>query len=149
MTIFKKIIDKKIPVDLVFEDDLCLAFRDINPQAPTHLLLIPKKEIRSLAEADPNDHALIGHLMLKAAEVARTEGLVENGYRVVINSGADGGQTVDHLHLHIPIIQFLLAGLSSPAKISIILIFINLTRSTIPKNDISITLIMTLFYILI
>jgi len=101
MTIFKKIIDKEIPTDLVYEDDLCLAFRDINPQAPTHILLIPKKEIASLACAGPDNHTLIGHLMLKAAEVARNEGLVENGYRVVTNIGAHGGQSVDHLHFHI------------------------------------------------
>ena len=101
MTIFKKIIDREIPVDIVFEDDLCLAFRDISPQAPCHILLIPKKEIASLAEADASDHTLLGHLLLKAAEVALREGLVENGYRVVINTGDDGGQSVDHLHLHI------------------------------------------------
>ena len=101
MTIFKKIIDKEIPAEIVYEDDFCLAFRDINPQSPTHVLLIPKKQITSLADADPSDHTLMGHLLLKAAEVAQNEGLVENGYRVVINTGDDGGQTVDHLHLHI------------------------------------------------
>jgi len=101
MTIFKKIIDKEIPADVVYEDEHCLAFRDIDPQAPTHILLVPKKEIRSLAEAQPDDHALIGHLLLKAAEVARSEGLVENGYRIVTNVGAYGGQSVDHLHFHI------------------------------------------------
>ena len=101
MTIFKKIIDKEIPAQMVYEDDLCLAFRDINPQAPTHILLIPKKAISSLASALPEDHTLMGHLLMKAAEVAENEGLVENGYRVVINTGAFGGQTVDHLHLHI------------------------------------------------
>jgi histidine triad (HIT) family protein len=101
MTIFKKIIDKEIPAEIIFEDDFCLAFRDISPQAPTHVLLIPKKEIKSLAEADAADHTLMGHLLLKAAEVALQEGLVENGYRVVINTGDYGGQSVDHLHLHI------------------------------------------------
>ena len=101
MTIFKKIIDKEISADIVFEDDLCLAFRDANPQAPTHVLLIPKKEISSLMAADPSDHALLGHLLIKAAKVAQNEGLEENGYRVVINTGDDGGQSVDHLHLHI------------------------------------------------
>jgi len=101
MTIFRKIIDKEIPAEIIYEDDLCLAFRDVNPQAPTHVLLIPKKQIASLATADPLDHTLMGHLLLKAAEVAQKEGLVENGYRVVINTGNDGGQSVDHLHLHI------------------------------------------------
>jgi histidine triad (HIT) family protein len=101
MTIFKKIIHREIPAEIVLEDDLCLAFRDISPQAPSHILLVPKKEIASLATADASDHSLMGHLLLKAAEVARHEGLVENGYRVVINTGDDGGQSVDHLHLHI------------------------------------------------
>ena len=101
MTIFRKIIEKEIPAEIVYEDELCLAFRDISPQAPTHVLLIPKKEIASLAMVDPSDHALMGHLLVKAAEVAKNEGLVENGYRVVINTGSDGGQSVDHLHLHI------------------------------------------------
>ena len=90
--IFQKIIEKEISAEIVFEDDFCLAFRDISPQAPTHVLLIPKKTITSLAAADPSDHTLMGHLLLKAAEVAQQEGLVENGYRVVINTGVDGGQ---------------------------------------------------------
>ena len=101
MTIFRKIIEKEIPAEIVYEDELCLAFRDISPQAPTHVLLIPKQEIASLAMVDPSDHTLMGHLLVKAAEVAKNEGLVENGYRVVINTGSDGGQSVDHLHLHI------------------------------------------------
>jgi len=101
MTIFKRIVDKEIPAQIIYEDELCLAFRDINPQAPTHFLLIPKREITSLASTEPSDHELLGHLLLKAAEVARQEGLVENGYRIVINTGDDGGQTVDHLHLHV------------------------------------------------
>jgi histidine triad (HIT) family protein len=99
-TIFKRIIDGELPADIVYQDELCLAFRDITPQAPTHVLVIPKKELPSLADATPEDHALLGHLLLKAGEVARNLGLT-GGYRVVINSGADGGQTVDHLHLHI------------------------------------------------
>lgn len=101
MSIFKKIIDKEIPAKIIFEDEFCLAFRDINPQAPTHVLLIPKKEITSLTTAEPSDHTLMGHLLLKAAAVAEQEGLVESGYRVVINTGLHGGQSVDHLHLHI------------------------------------------------
>lgn len=101
MTVFRKIIDREIPADIVYEDEYCLAFRDINPQAPTHILLIPKQEISSLAGITGDDHTLMGHLLLKAAEVARSEGLEENGYRVVINTGSDGGQEVYHLHLHV------------------------------------------------
>ncbi|MDB9312356.1 histidine triad nucleotide-binding protein [Spirulina sp. CS-785/01] len=99
-TIFGKIIRKEISADIVYEDDLCLAFNDISPQAPTHILIIPKKAIPRLSEATPDDHALLGHLLIKAKEVAQQAGL-SNGYRVVINNGQDGGQTVDHLHLHI------------------------------------------------
>ncbi|MBE9142995.1 histidine triad nucleotide-binding protein [Planktothrix mougeotii] len=99
-TIFSKIIRREIPADIVYEDDLCLAFRDIAPQAPVHILVIPKKPIPKLADAISEDHALMGHLLLKVKQVAEEAGL-ENGYRVVINTGVDGGQTVDHLHLHI------------------------------------------------
>ncbi|MFM6189377.1 histidine triad nucleotide-binding protein [Planktothrix sp.] len=99
-TIFRKIIRREIPADIVYEDDLCLAFRDIAPQAPVHILVIPKKPIPKLADATSEDHALMGHLLLKVKQVAEEAGL-ENGYRVVINTGEDGGQTVDHLHLHI------------------------------------------------
>lgn len=101
MTVFKKIIDRRIPAKIVYEDDLCLAFRDVNPQAPIHILLVPKQEIPSLAAATPEDHRLLGHLLVKAAEIARSEGLEARGYRVVVNAGPDGGQSVDHLHLHI------------------------------------------------
>lgn len=99
-TIFSKIIRREIPADIVYEDDLCLAFKDIAPQAPVHILVIPKKPIPKLADATPQDHALMGHLLLKVKQVAEEAGL-ESGYRVVINTGDDGGQTVDHLHLHI------------------------------------------------
>ncbi|MBD2481842.1 histidine triad nucleotide-binding protein [Planktothrix sp. FACHB-1365] len=99
-TIFSKIIRREIPADIVYEDDMCLAFRDIAPQAPVHILVIPKKPIPKLADATSEDHALMGHLLLKVKQVAEEAGL-ENGYRVVINTGVDGGQTVDHLHLHI------------------------------------------------
>ncbi len=99
-TIFSKIIRKEIPADIVYEDELCLAFKDINPQAPVHLLVIPKKAIAKLADVESSDHALMGHLLLTVKRVAAQVGLA-NGYRVVINTGADGGQTVDHLHLHI------------------------------------------------
>jgi histidine triad (HIT) family protein len=99
-TIFKRIIDKEIPAKIVYEDDLCLAFHDVNPQAPTHVLVIPRQEITSLAESQPEDSAVLGHLLATVRVVAAQLGL-ERGYRVVINSGRDGGQTVDHLHLHI------------------------------------------------
>lgn len=99
-TIFSKIIRREIPADIVYEDDLALAFKDINPQAPVHILVIPKKPLPKLADAESNDHALMGHLLLTVKRVAEQAGL-SNGYRVVINNGADGGQTVDHLHLHI------------------------------------------------
>ncbi len=99
-TIFGKIIRKEIPADIVYEDNLALAFRDVNPQAPTHILVIPKQAIAKLSDAKPADHALMGHLLLTAKRVAEQVGLT-NGYRVVINTGDDGGQTVNHLHLHI------------------------------------------------
>lgn len=99
-TIFKRIIDKEIPANIVYEDDQCLAFRDVNPQAPTHVLIIPKVEIPSLADASDSDAALLGHLLVTAKNLAAQFGLT-NGYRVVINSGPDGGQSVDHLHLHL------------------------------------------------
>jgi len=101
MTIFKQIIDREIPADIVYEDDLCLAFRDINPQARVHIVLIPKKEICSLAEVMPEDQSLLGHLVLKAGEIAQQEGIGETGFRLVVNTRDDGGQTVDHLHFHI------------------------------------------------
>ena len=99
-TLFSKIIRKEIPADIVYEDDLALAFRDIHPQAPVHILVIPKKPIPKLADANSGDIALMGHLLLTVKLVAEQLGLT-NGYRVVINTGNDGGQTVDHLHLHI------------------------------------------------
>ncbi|MGB0639350.1 MAG: histidine triad nucleotide-binding protein [Myxococcota bacterium] len=101
MTIFQKIIDGEIPADKVFEDERVLAFRDIHPQAPVHVLVIPKKPIVSLADADEEDRDLMGHMLLVAAEVARAEGLEKAGYRVVTNIGSDGGQSVGHIHLHV------------------------------------------------
>jgi histidine triad (HIT) family protein len=100
-TLFEKIASRDIPADIVYEDDLVLALRDINPQAPTHILIVPKKPIPRVAEATTEDQALIGHLLLKAAAVARSEGLAESGYRLVINNGSDGGESVPHLHVHI------------------------------------------------
>jgi len=100
VTLFEKIIAREIPADIVYEDDLVLGFKDINPQAPTHVLVIPKKPIPRIAEADPEDHQVLGHLLLKARELAAELNL-ENGYRLVINNGPDGGESVPHLHLHI------------------------------------------------
>ena len=99
-TIFSKIIRREIPADIVYEDNLAIAFKDINPQAPVHIILIPKEPIAQLADAESKDHALMGHLLLTAKRVAQQAGL-SNGYRVVINNGSEGGQTVYHLHLHI------------------------------------------------
>lgn len=99
-TIFSKIIRREIPANIVYEDDLALAFKDVNPQAPVHILVIPKKPLAKLSDAESGDHALLGHLLLTAKRVAEQAGL-DNGYRVVINNGDDGGQTVYHLHLHI------------------------------------------------
>lgn len=100
MTIFKKIIDRELPAEIVYEDDRCLAFKDINPAAPTHVLVIPKREIPSLAAVVDSDEALVGHLVLVCTKLAVELGL-DNGYRVVCNCGSDGGQTVDHLHFHL------------------------------------------------
>lgn len=99
-TLFSKIIRREIPADIVYEDDLCLAFRDIAPEAPTHILVIPKKAIPMLSEAKEEDKALLGHLLFAVSKIAQQEKL-ENGYRVVINTGVDGGQTVFHLHMHL------------------------------------------------
>lgn len=99
-TIFKRIIDGEIPAKRLYEDDLCLAFHDVNPQAPVHVLVIPKKEIRSIAELAAEDQALAGHMLLVIGKIARDLNL-DNGYRVVANIGADGGQSVDHLHFHL------------------------------------------------
>jgi histidine triad (HIT) family protein len=99
-TIFKKIIDGEIPADIVYQDDQCLAFRDISPQAPTHILVIPKREIPSLNELTDADAQLAGHLLLVARRVAHDVKLT-GGYRVIINCGPDAGQSVDHLHLHV------------------------------------------------
>jgi histidine triad (HIT) family protein len=100
-TIFKRIIDREIPADIVHEDDKCLAFRDVNPQAPTHVLVIPKKEIASIDALSDNDAALAGHLMLVIRNLARKLGVDKSGYRVTVNCGPDGGQSVDHLHFHL------------------------------------------------
>ncbi len=100
MTIFTKIIAREIPADIVFEDDVCLAFRDIAPKAPTHILVIPKKPIVSLAELTEEDQAIMGRCVVAASIIARQEGL-SGGYRLVVNCGSDGGQEVPHLHFHL------------------------------------------------
>jgi histidine triad (HIT) family protein len=99
-TIFKKIIDREIPADVLYEDDRCLAFRDVSPQAPTHVLVIPKKEIASLNDLTPADEALVGHIYTVIRQLANELSLTD-GYRVVVNCGRDGGQSVDHLHFHV------------------------------------------------
>jgi histidine triad (HIT) family protein len=99
-TIFQRIIDREIPAQIVHEDDQSLAFRDINPQAPTHILIVPKKPVAGLSSTEDADAALLGYLLTVARKIAEKEGLSQ-GYRVVINNGPDGGQTVDHLHLHL------------------------------------------------
>ena len=98
--VFCRIVEGSIPAKRVYEDDLCLCFADLNPQAPTHLLIIPKEHIASQAHAEEGHAPLLGHMMAKAAEIARGAGL-DRGYRVVVNTGPDGGQTVEHLHLHL------------------------------------------------
>ena len=99
-TIFSKIIDREIPADIVYEDEMCLAFRDVNPQAPVHILLIPKKPIAMVIDATEKDQSLLGHLCLAANKIARQEG-IEDAFRLVVNNGEGVGQSVFHLHLHI------------------------------------------------
>jgi len=101
MTLFEKIIAREIPADIVFEDDQCLAFRDISPQAPVHILIIPKKPIARIGAAQADDQSLLGHLLLIAADIARRENIAPTGYRLVINNGPHGGETVPHLHIHL------------------------------------------------
>ena len=99
--LFCKIVNGEIPSSKVYEDDVCVAFNDISPQAPTHLLVIPREHFDSLDKAAKNHRETLGHLLLTAAEIAREKGFAEDGYRVVINTNADGGQTVFHLHVHL------------------------------------------------
>jgi len=99
--LFCKIVARQIPSTIVFEDDDCVAFRDVGPQAPVHVLVVPREHIASLDGAAPGHQALLGALLLAVRRVARAEGLAEGGYRTVINTGADGGQTVHHLHVHL------------------------------------------------
>ncbi|HTL68312.1 MAG TPA: histidine triad nucleotide-binding protein [Lacunisphaera sp.] len=100
-TIFQKIIDREIPAKFAHEDELCVAIHDVNPQAPVHVLVIPKNPLPRVGEAGPADQALLGHLLLTAAAVAKKLGVAETGYRIVINNGRDGGESVPHLHVHL------------------------------------------------
>ncbi len=100
-TIFAKIVDREIPAEIVYEDELALCFRDAQPQAPIHLLLIPKKPIPRIAEAVAEDSSVLGHLLTRIPLIAQELGIIESGFRVVINNGPDGGETVPHLHIHL------------------------------------------------
>lgn len=100
-TLFEKICDREIPAEIVYEDDQCVAFRDISPQAPIHILIIPRKPIARVALASAEDQALLGHLLMVASRVARSEGVADAGFRLVINNGPDGGEAVPHLHVHL------------------------------------------------
>ena len=100
-TIFSKIIKREIPADIVYEDDLVLAFRDIAPQAPVHILIIPKREIATANDVTPEDEAALGRLLIAAAQIARDEGIAADGYRLIVNCNEHGGQEVFHLHMHL------------------------------------------------
>ena len=101
MTLFEKIIAREIPAGIVYEDDVCIAIRDIAPASPVHILVIPKKPIERVGSAASSDCDLLGHLLLTAAKIARDEGIEESGYRLVINNGRDAGEAVPHLHVHL------------------------------------------------
>jgi len=100
-TIFSKIVRREIPADIVYQDDQVTAFRDINPQAPTHILIVPNKSIPTVNDVTPEDEGILGHMFVVAAQVAKQEGIAENGYRLLINCGKDGNQEVFHLHMHL------------------------------------------------
>jgi histidine triad (HIT) family protein len=100
-TLFQKICDREIPGTIVHEDELCVCFKDINPGAPVHLVLVPRKPVPRIAAAEIDDQMLLGHLLLTAPKIAREQGFAESGFRLVINNGKDGGETVPHLHMHI------------------------------------------------
>ena len=100
-SIFEKICDRELSADIVYEDDQCLCFRDIAPQAPVHALLIPKRRIDRIGAATLGDASLLGHMMTKIAEITETLGVAESGFRLIINNGKDGGESVPHLHIHI------------------------------------------------
>lgn len=100
-TLFEKICDKEIPSELIYEDELCVAFKDISPLAPVHYLIVPRKAIPRIAEAEPCDQSLLGHLLLIAAKIAEQQGFSPDGFRLVINNGPHGGEEVPHLHVHL------------------------------------------------
>lgn len=100
-TLFEKIRDGEIPATILHRDDACIAFRDIAPQAPVHVLIVPNKPIPRVGLADAADESVLGHLLFIAAEIARKEGIAESGYRLIINNGPDGGEAVPHLHVHL------------------------------------------------
>ncbi|WLQ12467.1 histidine triad nucleotide-binding protein [Hahella aquimaris] len=100
-TIFSKIIKREIPADIIYEDEFCLAFNDINPQAPVHFLVIPKKPIATINDIEEQDRELVGHLYIAAAKIAKEKGFADDGYRVVMNCNESAGQTVFHIHLHV------------------------------------------------
>ena len=100
-TLFENIINGEIPADILFQDDHVIAFRDINPQAPVHVLIVTKKVIPSVDDIADEDESLVGHLFTVARDIARQEGLAENGYRLIVNCGDDGGQEIYHLHVHL------------------------------------------------
>ena len=100
-TLFTKIINKEIPADILYQDDRVTAFRDIHPQAPTHILIIPNKPIPSVNDVSEEDEAILGHLFIVARKLAQEEGIAEDGYRLLINCGRHGGQEVYHLHMHL------------------------------------------------
>jgi histidine triad (HIT) family protein len=100
-TLFEKICDREIPATIVFEDERCVAFRDISPQAPVHLLIVPRQPLPRVGLATAADESLLGHLLLVAGQLARTEGVADSGFRLVINNGPDGGEAVPHLHVHL------------------------------------------------
>ncbi len=100
-SIFEKICARELPADIIYEDDHCLCFRDIAPQAPVHALLIPKRRINRIGQANANDAELLGHMMTQIPQLTETLGIAESGFRLVVNNGADGGEAVPHLHIHI------------------------------------------------
>ncbi len=101
MTLFEKIIAREIPADILYEDEHCIAFRDINPQAPVHVLVVPRKPVVNVASAEAEDAELLGQVLMAAKKVAEQEGIAAGGYRLVLNNGAEAGQTVFHLHCHV------------------------------------------------
>ncbi|MGE9270393.1 MAG: histidine triad nucleotide-binding protein [Verrucomicrobiales bacterium] len=100
-TLFEKICEKTVPAEILYEDEFCVCFKDISPQAPVHYLVVPRKPISRIAEATSEDASLLGHLLLTASQIARKQGFSDDGFRLVINNGKDGGEAVPHLHVHI------------------------------------------------